>query len=841
MYRKAVISVFIAFLLSGLQAQTISGYVRDKDKNVLPFVSVFVKNSSWSCSSNEDGYYVLKLPRPGTYEVIYRYIGYKQQSAKLVVTKDIKHNVTLEANTYELKEVVISAKEEDPAYRIIREAIKKKGYYLENPQRFQCDVYNKNMVRMKLPEKIMGFKRSKLMPNDSAILDSAGKGVVYFSESFTELYVQKPDKMKEVMISSKVSGDKESYSFNTASMMMFNLYENNITGFSRRGLISPLSNSAFFYYKYRLEGTFSENGVLVNKIQVIPKRENDPVFRGYIYIVEDEWNLYSTDVYLTKNAQVELFDTLGIKQQYAKVDSVNWMPISNVYNYRISLLGIDIFGYFIGFQSNYVIAPDLPQNFFNNEVSAIKDSANAKDSTYWNQVRPVPLTNEEQKDYHKKDSLEAKYEKKSYKDSLDNKANRFKFGDVIYKDYTYSRTYDQWSFRISNLLTGLEYNTVEGISVTSVFSFNKNEHSRHKYSVEARLRYGFSNGRLNGFLSYRKTISLLHQSSFHVSAGKYLYQFNPSEPIGKLVNTYYTLFEKLNYAKYYESLFARISYRRELSNGIYFRGGINLEYRNALHNATTFCFNKRTSRRYLSNDPQFPDSDIGGFPTHFMAGLDVGFVFRIAQKYTTAPGVKNVLGSKFPEFSVNYKKGFGEVDFDMICLGMNQDVDLKLLGYFKYQVEYGVFFNRRLMYFPDYHHSNGNQTIFLKKESVPGNNSDNLVLGGGGFDQKITGYNLLPYYQYSTDKYYIEAHAEQHFGGWFLNKIPLIRKLRLHEVVGIHYLQNDLISNYFEADIGIEHIGIPKLRLPLYLRIDWVFAFTPKSNMGNGFRIGLGF
>jgi hypothetical protein len=100
---------------------------------------------------------------------------------------------------------------------------------------------------------------------------------------------------------------------------------------------------------------------------------------------------------------------------------------------------------------------------------------------------------------------------------------------------------------------------------------------------------------------------------------------------------------------------------------------------------------------------------------------------------------------------------------------------------------------------------------------------------------------LLPYYKYSTNNYFVEAHAEQHFGGWLLNKIPLIRKLRLHEVVGIHYLQNDLISNYFEADVGLEHIGIPKLRVTPYLRIDWVFAFTPRSNMGNGFRIGLKF
>ncbi len=841
MFRKVVFAVLCVFILMDLQGQTISGTVRNKDKQTLPFVSVFIKNTSWSCSSNEAGYYVLKAPKPGTYDVVYRYIGYKQKIVKLTVTKDMKYDATLEESALELKGVVISAKDEDPAYRIIREAIKKKSYYLEHPKAFKCDVYNKNMVRMKLPEKIMGFKRSDLMSNSKDILDSVGKGVIYFSESMTELYVQKPNDMKEVMISSKVSGDQSGYSFNTASMMLLNLYENSVSGFSSRGLISPLSTSAMMYYKYKLEGTFKENGLLINKIKIIPRRENDPVFRGWIYIVEDEWNLYSTDLLLTKDAQVELFDTLTIKQQYAKVDTANWMPVSNVYDYKISLLGVEVFGYFIGFQSNYVINPELAKNFFNNEVSAIKDSANAKDSTYWNRVRPVALTNEEQKDYHKKDSLEVRYESKSYKDSLDKKGNRFKFWDLIYKNYTSEHSYKQWSFSVSPLLFGLEYNTVEGLSVNEKFTFNKELKNRHDYSLTAKVRYGFANGRLDGSLSYNKTISLLHLSEFSLSGGKYIFQFNPSAPIDKWVNLYYTLFEKLNYAKYYENLFVKANYKRELTNGIYFKGGVSMEYRSPLQNASPFCFNKGTSRVFSSNNPQMPDDYALSFNPNFMASVDLGFVFSIDQEYAMEPGVKTVLGSKYPEFSVLYKKGFGEVDYDFIKLGMNQSVDLKILGYFKYKVDYGVFFNRRKMYFMDYHHSNGNQTIFLKKDKEEAADNESFVISTSGGGQNITGFNLLPYYQYSTNLYYVEAHAEQHFGGWLLNKIPGIRKLRLHEVVGIHYLQNDLINNYFEADVGLEHIGIPKLRIPLYLRIDWVFGFTPKGNMGNGFRIGLGF
>ena len=69
--------------------------------------------------------------------------------------------------------------------------------------------------------------------------------------------------------------------------MLFNFYENNINtlGFNERGYISPISNYALIFYKYKLLNTFIEDGHLINKIQVIPIRKNDLVFRGDIYIL----------------------------------------------------------------------------------------------------------------------------------------------------------------------------------------------------------------------------------------------------------------------------------------------------------------------------------------------------------------------------------------------------------------------------------------------------------------------------------------------------------------------------------------------------------------------------
>src|SRR4029079_6273565 len=108
--------------------------------------------------------------------------------------------------------------------------------------------------------------------------------IFYLSESVSELFFRKPARTKEIMISSRVSGDPRTYSFNQSADLLISFYENllKLGNLTPRGIVSPIGSNALFYYHYRLEGTFVENGVTVNKIQVIPRRKNDPVFTGHI-------------------------------------------------------------------------------------------------------------------------------------------------------------------------------------------------------------------------------------------------------------------------------------------------------------------------------------------------------------------------------------------------------------------------------------------------------------------------------------------------------------------------------------------------------------------------------
>src|SRR6185369_1765748 len=111
-------------------ATTIHGKVTDEKNNPLPFVNVFIKGTTLGTTSNMDGIYSLEV-NPGDHYLVFRIMGYKQQEEKISVSGvSIIRDMKLSAELYQLKEIMIAANAEDPAYEIIRQAQKKRKQYL---------------------------------------------------------------------------------------------------------------------------------------------------------------------------------------------------------------------------------------------------------------------------------------------------------------------------------------------------------------------------------------------------------------------------------------------------------------------------------------------------------------------------------------------------------------------------------------------------------------------------------------------------------------------------------------------------------------------------------------
>ncbi|HWY37353.1 MAG TPA: DUF5686 and carboxypeptidase regulatory-like domain-containing protein [Bacteroidia bacterium] len=803
----------------GLFAQTfvLSGKVTDDKKEVLPFASVFVKGTTIGTNSNADGFYTLKLER-GQYEIVFQYVGYKREIRSVMVEADAVINIMLPADSYELKEVTVKAGE-DPAYPIIRQAIKKRKYYLGQINSYSCRAYIKGLQRLKDFPKNFGALLK--VTNNGEKLDSSMLGVIYLSESESKYHFRKPNDEKEIMFSSKVSGDNKAFSFNQLSDMKFNFYENlvYIDGLSDRPFISPINENAFLSYKYRLLGTVTEDGRTVNKILVIPKRKTDPCFHGIIYIQDNTWRIHSADMYLTKDAKIDFVDTLKIRQLHAPVkgDSI-WMPIAMNFGFYFKFLGFKGDGYYNAVISDYDVNPTFPKKFFKNEVLKVEDEANKKDTAYWKENRPIPLTTEEVTDYHKKDSLSKLKNSKPYKDSIDRRANKFKIGSLL-MGYKYQNSFKKINFSTTGIVnSGVQYNTVEGVNSSMNLNFEKEYEDFRRHEINAGARYGFSNYLWGGYFKWQYTQKPERFQYFTFNAQSMVQQFNPANPIPPFINTLYTLFSNDNYMKLYRKSSVQLSYRRELVNGLMFYANAEYAERQALRNTSPYLIIDDKNKLFTSNDPLNPSTDEYGFKTNNAFVLDATFRIRFKQKYYTVPHRKIITGSKYPNIFISYKKAIpvlGSVaDYDLAMASIEDDIRIGLLGTFAYRLKGGYFLNNNTMYFMDYKHFNGNQTILA--------NSDYL-----------NSFKLLPYYMYSTNQYFVEAHAEHHFNGFIFNKIPLLKKTKMQEVVGAHFLYNDKINQYYEINFAIENI----FRV---IRFDYVLGYGVTNKVNSGFLIGIG-
>lgn len=819
MKKTLFFALFLLITISGFaQTYTLSGKTNDKQGNPIGFTSVYIRNSTYGSTANEDGFYQFKL-KPGTYDVVYRFVGYLEKVEKITVTnRDVENNVRLEPEVFQLKQVSIVARRRGPADSIMKQVIRKREFYLKEVQEYSCAVYVKGVQKLlSAPRKLMGHNVARMLE-----LDTNRRGILYQSESLSEFNFQRPDKVKEVMIASKIAGQNTAFSYNKASDLNVNFYNNlfEIQGLSARGFISPLADNAMHYYKYRLAGVSVENGRTIDKIEVLPKRDHDPVYRGYIYIIEGEWRLYSVDLALTKQANINLVDTLKISQQYIPIKDNIWLPVSVQYTFSGDVLGFKFEGYYVGIFNNYKLNPGFGKDFFNGEIMRIDTAANKKDSVYWNDIRPVPLTAQEFKDYRKKDSSAAIKQSRPYQDSLEKARNKFvPLGYALF-GYSHTNRYAGRSYYVYPIYQTIFYNTIEGYGINLKTAFTQFYRNNQSLTVTPAVRYGFSNKQFNANVHITYNYDPLKQGYWYGTFGADMLDLSNVGTRSLFFNTLSSLLSENNFVKYYRSKFGLVGYQRELANGILWYAQLSYADREQVYNTSFNHIIDSKDKHYSSNNPLAPDAPEtvnSLFPQNQALTFKTSLTFTFDQRYTTRPDGRYFEPSKYPKIRVNYRKGIhglgSDVNYDFGSLDIYDDhLSFGLLGYSAFKLTGGAFFNKKSLYFMDYNHFLGNQ--------------------GTTFDPTMGSFHFLPFYTYSTNDSFFEAHYEHNFTGAILNNVPLLRKLKLEEIIGGNYLtESQYRRNYSEFYVGLKRF---------FFRVDYGFAYSDSHKLINAFRIFYG-
>lgn len=812
-----LLSLLILFSFQ-LSAQVI-GTVTDTNGAPLPYVNIYLQDTYQGTTSNEEGNYTLDISEAGDYHITYQFLGYTQITKEVSIETFPKEiNITLIETSVSLDEVVIDASE-DPAYRIIRETINQRKANLERIAAFKAKYYSRGIWRVKdVPEKILGQD----VGDFEGALDSTRTGIIYLSETISDISYQKPDDFKERIIASKVSGDDNGFSFNSAQDANFSFYENTVD--LNASIVSPIANGALSYYRYKLDGVFYEGSKLINKIIVTPRRPKDRVWSGIIYIVEDDWQLYGVDLTTNGEAiQVPMIKDLVFKQNFT-FDSKEkaWIKISQTIDFSFGFFGFNGDGRFIANYSDYNFNPQFERKDFSNEVLFFEPLANKKDSLFWEQIRPVPLTSEEVNDYMRKDSIQELRKSEVYLDSIDRKSNKFGLLDVL-TGYSYQNSYDKWSAGYSGPIPGVNFNTVQGWNAGAGVNFFKWYDDNYTRWIRASVNatYGIAEDRLRFTGSVTKSFNRINRLRLSLSGGNTAAQFNANQPISPFINSISTLFFERNYMKLYDLTFAKITYSQELFNGLRVRLQTGYEKRKPLFNNTDYVILPTDDVDFTPNNP---NQNVASLDTHSIIKTSLTANITFGQKYMRYPDGKYNLGNrKYPMLSLFVENGSGATNSDynytQLSARVRQNLDAGSFGNFNYNFHGGTFLSSEKISFVDFQHFNGNQTRV-------------------GTSSRYTNvFNLLPYYDLSTNGHYMEGHMEHNFEGWVLGKIPGLNRLNFNLVAGAHLLSTEGRKPYSELSIGIDNLGWGKFR---FLRLDYVQSNFNGESQG-AFIFGLKF
>lgn len=823
--------LFVLLLHIPSFAGVIKGKVTDDKGEVLPYATVYIEGTTIGTTTNGAGNYELTV-RPGTYKVVCQYVGFRQSSFNVTITgsEAHEHDLKLREEALEMKEVVIRATDEDPAYRIIRSAISRRKFHLDQMRSFQASIYFKGVMRSRhLPDKFMG---QQVKTTDLGV-DTAGKGVLYLTEEEADYYSD-GDKEKTVIHAVHESGNRAGLGFSQFPPVI-SFYENNVAMLGRgsRGFISPISDNALFYYDYKLLGEFQEHGQTIYKIKVMQKRAYEPCFNGTIYITDNEWGVHSLDMMLEKRSGIDMIDTLNVQQVYVPLQKDNWVIKSQVLYFTVKFMMFDVTGSGVAVYNRQRVNEPISDSIFAGKITSQYDrTANKKDSTHWD-VRPVPLEKDEQRDFVVKDSINTVINSPAYRDSIRRKNNKFKPAGLFLGETSYSSKEYRNTYSFNSVLLGLgetnmvNYNTVEGLNIAPKLMVRHRIDSSSNLNIEAAPRYGFSNERFNAigrvYYAVRDRTWLNRSWIVGADGGSYVFQYNPDNPVIPMLNTYRTLSVRENDLKIYERLEATAYVRRNYGNGLQWMARASWQRRTPLENTTSYSWAPGDKGGFTSNTPLSLLATATAWERHDAAIVRAVVSYKPGYTYTQYPDYKVANGSSWPRLTLQYTKGlpgvFGsKTDYDKWRFSIRDDLSLRLLGALSYNFAVGGFTNTNYVSFPDLMHIQG-------------------MRGTGYAAPYLQSFQFAPYYAFSNKaQLYGEGHVEYHLNGLLSNKIPLLRQARYYLLVGGNALYINNNNYYAEAFVGIDNIGWKLVRI---LRVDFVQSWDSNMGHNSGIRLGL--
>lgn len=295
--KKILLPVLLLFPFL-LQAQvTVSGIVKDgEDKSPLPYVNIYVKNTTQGTYTDVKGNFSIHLSQNEAI-LVFSFIGYEKKEISVKGNQNL--TVVLKPLTLSLDEITVMPGE-NPADVIMRKVVDNRDAHdPENLETFKFKSYNKFTVGIDASSKkgvadsVPAPPKKYTNPGDS-ILDAKEHGFedtllnkmnLFLMESVTEKKYKKPRSYKETVLASRMSGVKSAeYVLLATEIQSFSFYSNYIKVLGKEYL-SPIAQGNTRKYLFILQDTADEKGEQAFVIYYQPRKgKNFEGLTGLLYI-----------------------------------------------------------------------------------------------------------------------------------------------------------------------------------------------------------------------------------------------------------------------------------------------------------------------------------------------------------------------------------------------------------------------------------------------------------------------------------------------------------------------------------------------------------------------------
>ncbi len=387
-----------ARLAPGPAHLVIEGTISD-EKTGDPIVGATVQviGQKTGAAANRDGRYRIVLPQ-GRYTIKVTDVGYYSQEALIEppppVTltagrETIVHDFRLTPLVIDMGIRRVFTRAYDPAQKIIAMAIAHKKDILSRVHDYSFNAYVKLVVR------------------------NAGKpdsqSVMLITESQVTSFWEQPDKYKEVITSRKQSANLPAEANLVAIGGLLNFNRNRLD-LGEYSVVSPTATDAMDHYNYYLLDTVYIDNRAVFVLEVEPKNEYAPLFKGKIDIVDSTFDVVMVDVGLSRGIRIPMVSDFRYFQQMAPIGGEYWLPVQTGFSFQVNLkipgLPKTITAEHNVAISDYRIDAGLPPGTFGEYQLEVGRRADIYDSAAWAARQSLPLTGLEKYGYARIDSLE---------------------------------------------------------------------------------------------------------------------------------------------------------------------------------------------------------------------------------------------------------------------------------------------------------------------------------------------------------------------------------------------------------------------------------------------------